>query len=85
MFMPYKIDRKEPVRENAFPKTLSENKTENDTDSIRSDSSEGKALLRVSAIEKGEPVNWVVIEPDESIDIQTVRERIQKRGYKVST
>lgn len=83
--MANKIDRKEPVGENAFPKTRSENKTENEHDSISSDSAEGKALLRVSAIEKGEPVHWVVIEPDESIDIQTVRERIQKRGYKVST
>jgi hypothetical protein len=83
MFMANKIDHKEPVGENAFSKTHSENKTEND--SIGSDSAEGKALLRVSAMGKGEPVHWVVIEPDESIDIQTVRERIQKRGYKVST
>jgi hypothetical protein len=84
--MPNKINRKEPVKENVSPETLSGNlETETVTDSIRPDSAEGKALLRFSAIEKGEPVDWVVIEPEESIDIQTVRERIQKRGYKVST
>jgi hypothetical protein len=33
----------------------------------------------------GETVDWVVIEPDESVDIETVRERMQKRGYKVSS
>jgi hypothetical protein len=48
-------------------------------------SAEGKALQRVSAIEMGETVDWVVIEPDESVDIETVRERMQKRGYKVSS
>jgi hypothetical protein len=36
-------------------------------------------------MEQGETVDWVVIEPDESIDIEGVRARIQKRGYKVST
>jgi hypothetical protein len=46
---------------------------------------EGKALQRVSAMEQGETVDWVVVEPDESIDIEVVRERLQKRGYKVST
>ncbi len=56
-----------------------------DNISVSPDSAEGKALQRVSAMEKGETVNWVVIEPDESVDIETVRERIQKRGYKVST
>jgi hypothetical protein len=49
------------------------------------DSAEGKALQRVSAIEMGETVDWVVIEPDESVDIETVRERMKKRGYKVSS
>jgi hypothetical protein len=85
--MPNKINRKEPVRENVSPKTLPEKnvETETVTGSISPDSAEGKALFRVNAIEKGEPVDWVVIEPEESIDIQTVRERIQKRGYKVST
>jgi hypothetical protein len=48
-------------------------------------SAEGKALQRVSAIEMGETVDWVVIEPDESVDIETVREQMQKRGYKVSS
>jgi hypothetical protein len=48
-------------------------------------SAEGKALQRVSAMEQGETVDWVVIEPDESIDIEVVRARIQKHGYKVST
>jgi hypothetical protein len=48
-------------------------------------SAEGKALQRVSPMEKGETVDWVVIEPDESVDIEVVRERLQKRGYKVST
>jgi hypothetical protein len=48
-------------------------------------SAEGKALQRVSAIEQGEIVDWVLIEPDESVDIQVVRERLQKHGYKVST
>jgi hypothetical protein len=49
------------------------------------DSAEGKALQRVSAIEMGETVDWVVIEPDESVDIETVRERMKKRGYEVSS
>lgn len=48
-------------------------------------SAEGKALQRVSAMEMGETVDWVVIEPDESVDIERVRERMQKRGYKVSS
>jgi hypothetical protein len=48
-------------------------------------SAEEKALQRVSAMEQGETVDWVVIEPDESVDIEVVRARIQKRGYKVST
>jgi hypothetical protein len=47
-------------------------------------SAEGKALQRVSAMEQGKTVDWVVIEPDESIDIEVVRERMQKRGYNVS-
>jgi hypothetical protein len=53
--------------------------------SVSPNSAEGKALQRVSAIEMGETVDWVVIEPDESVDIEMVRERMQKRGYKVST
>jgi hypothetical protein len=53
--------------------------------SVSPNSAEGKALQRVSAIAMGETVDWVVIEPDESIDIETVRERMQKRGYKVSS
>ncbi len=47
-------------------------------------SAEGKALQRVSAVEQGETVDWVMIEPDASVDIERVRERMQKRGYKVS-
>jgi hypothetical protein len=31
------------------------------------------------------PNDWIVIEPDESIDIEVVRKRLQKCGYKVST
>jgi hypothetical protein len=53
--------------------------------SVSPNSAEGKALQRVSAMEMGETVDWVVIEPDESVDIEMVRERMQKRGYKVST
>ncbi|MGB8701629.1 MAG: hypothetical protein WCD18_19620 [Thermosynechococcaceae cyanobacterium] len=53
--------------------------------SVSPNSAEGKALQRVSAMEMGEAVDWVVIEPDESVDIETVRDRIQKRGYKVSS
>jgi hypothetical protein len=48
-------------------------------------SAEGKALQRVSRMEQGETVDWVVIGSDESIDIEVVKARIQKRGYKVST
>jgi hypothetical protein len=48
-------------------------------------SAEGKALQRVSAMEQGETIDWVVIEPDESVDIEVVRARLQKRGYEVST
>jgi hypothetical protein len=48
-------------------------------------SAEAKALQRVSAIKMGETVDWVVIEPNESVDIETVRERMQKRGYKISS
>jgi hypothetical protein len=53
--------------------------------SVSPNSAEGKALQRVSAMEMGETVDWVVIEPDESVDIEMVRERMQKRGYKVSS
>jgi hypothetical protein len=53
--------------------------------SVSPNSAEGKALQRVSAMEMGETVDWVVIEPDESVDIERVRERMQKRGYKVSS
>jgi hypothetical protein len=85
--MPSKIDPREPIKGNIFPQTPPDKNIDADnfTGSISSDSAEGKALLRVSAIQKGEPVEWVVIESDESTDMQTVRERIQKRGYKVST
>ena len=58
---------------------------ENDIISVSPNSAEGKALERVSAMELGETVDWVVIEPDESVDIQLVRDRMHKRGYKVST
>jgi hypothetical protein len=53
--------------------------------SVSPNSAEGKALQRVSAMEMGETVDWVVIEPDESVYIERVRERMQKRGYKVSS
>jgi hypothetical protein len=59
--------------------------TESCNSSASPNSAEGKALQRVSAMEQGETIDWVVIEPDESIDIEVVRERLQKRGYKVST
>lgn len=36
-------------------------------------------------MEQENNVEWVVVEPNEPIDAQTVRERIQKRGYEVST
>jgi hypothetical protein len=49
------------------------------------DSAEGKALQRISDLEKGRSVDWIIIEPDESIDVDTVRERMIKRGYEVST
>jgi hypothetical protein len=53
--------------------------------SLLSESAEAKALQRISTMEPENNVDWVVIEPNESVDIETVRERIQKRGYKVST
>ncbi|WP_404789891.1 hypothetical protein [Altericista sp. CCNU0014] len=53
--------------------------------SVSPDSAEGKALQRVSAMEMGETVDWILIEPDESVDIERVRERMHKRGYKVSS
>jgi hypothetical protein len=53
--------------------------------SVSPNSAEGKALQRVSAMEMGETVDWVVVEPDESVCIERVRERMQKRGYKVSS
>lgn len=59
--------------------------TESDNISASPNFAEGKALQRVSPMEKGKTVDWVVIEPDELFDIEVVRERIQKRGYKVST
>jgi hypothetical protein len=46
---------------------------ESSNSSASPNSAEGKVLQRVSAMEQGETVDWVVIE------------RIQKRGYKVST
>jgi hypothetical protein len=60
-------------------------KTESGNISVSPNSAEGKALQRVSAMEQGETIDWVVIEPDESVDIEVVRARIQKCGYKVST
>ena len=53
--------------------------------SLVPDSAEAKALQRISMMEQENNVDWVVIEPNESVNIETVRERIQKRGYKVST
>jgi hypothetical protein len=57
----------------------------NSEKSILAESAEAKALQRISTMEQENNVDWVVIEPSESVDIETVRERIQKRGYKVST
>ena len=53
--------------------------------SVSPNSAEGKALQRVSAMKMGETVDWVVIEPNESVNIERVRERLQKHGYKIST
>lgn len=53
--------------------------------SLMAESAEAKALQRISTMEQENNVDWVIIELNESVDIETVRERIQKRGYKVST
>ncbi|ABW29241.1 hypothetical protein [Acaryochloris marina] len=47
-------------------------------------SAEGKALQRIESIESGEEIEWEIIEPDYSFDMQEVREKIKARGYKVS-
>jgi hypothetical protein len=58
---------------------------ESENSATSPNSAESKALQRICAMDMGETVDWVVIEPDESVDIEMVRERMQKRGYKISS
>lgn len=79
--MPYKIQR----QVDAFGSVHQSANPRGDGDiAIVLESAEEKALQRIAAMEQGEQVDWVVIEPDESLDIETVRERIQQRGYTIS-
>lgn len=58
--------------------------TNGETIYLSPDSAEGKALSRINAIDNGQEIEWIVVEPTEDIDIQTIRERAQKRGYKIN-
>ena len=53
-----------------------------DTDH-KHESSEDKALRRLQDVEQGKPIDWITLEPNDT-DIETVRQRIKQRGYKIS-
>ncbi|MEM8808556.1 MAG: hypothetical protein AAGF01_21270 [Cyanobacteria bacterium P01_G01_bin.38] len=52
---------------------------------LDADSAEGKALKRSNHLDSEDHADWIVVEPDSDISIKILRERIEARGYKVST
>ncbi|MEO1401206.1 MAG: hypothetical protein AAFV72_08085 [Cyanobacteria bacterium J06635_1] len=52
---------------------------------LDADSAEGKALKRSNHLDSEDHADWIVVEPDSEINIKILRERIEARGYQVST
>ena len=52
---------------------------------LSANSAEGKAIRRMSESSFEDDTDWIIVEPDDEIDIESMRERIASRGYKLST
>lgn len=52
---------------------------------LSANSAEGKAIRRISELSSDDDADWIVVEPEDEIDIESMRERIASRGYKLST
>ena len=52
---------------------------------LDADSAEGKALKRISSLDLEEDdIDWIIEEPSDDVDMESVRERLISRGYKLS-
>lgn len=53
---------------------------------LDANSAEGKALRRINkSASEDDDNDWIIVEPDSNIDIESLRECIASRGYKLST
>ena len=52
---------------------------------LDANSAEGKALKRISSLDsESDDIDWIIEEPSDDIDMESVRERLVSRGYKLS-